>query len=571
MVISEVVYSGCAQGEIVVYSSDKIVRITPHELPGLMYARFSYNPTLIEHIKNVVGERYPGSFWDAPRKAWVVSKDHLPAIMAKAERMGCTVNLTEETYSGIDFHPLPEFTEYQKRAIKKLSTQRALLLQWEMGIGKTALAICAADQIPGICLVVAPQNVLFQWEEQIARWSSNKNLESIHRIGINKDEVPDDLARIKFVLVSYGMIHKLPPTINPTLIVYDELHYLIHKASNRSKLCKDVSLKFPHAYRLGLTATPISSQLYNVHQQLDILCPHRYGTYYQWVTFYHKTDCNGYEGALQIHGLREDHFDDLIQRLSQICDIATKSDASGNLPDVNWAQQSLGEASISSTAFTLQNWKKEQQKLALERATKVAEFATVQQKQLEAEYPDEQSRPKTIFITYLRRTAYALGDLLGCDVVTGELPSKKRLSILSKSKLVVATLRSINEGIELPQFTRIYVVESFPVPLYMTQVLARFIRFGQKVTVFVTFLAFCNTSDEIIPMKLLSRLQEQSKIVPENVLQRDLRNLLTGVGDDDTFLKELCSSLQATGRSTIDDSDWDFEYDDSDEDTIIRD
>ena len=59
--------------------------------------------------------------------------------------------------------------------------------------------------------------------------------------------------------------------------------------------------------------------------------------------------------------------------------------------------------------------------------------------------------------------------------------------------------------------------------------------------------------------------------VPENVLQRDLRNLLTGAGDDDTFLKELCSSLQATGRSTIDDSDWDFEYDDSDEDTIIRD
>lgn len=527
----------------------KEILLTPHALPGLLVIRAPYNASLIEHLKNVEGDRYPGSHWDTASRAWVIAKEHLPFFREKAQRLGFL--LTERLSPlEITFQGRPDFTSYQNRALDRLSTQRALFLQWEMGLGKTATAICAAEQIPGVCLVIAPQNVLSHWEEQIAKWSSPGAEPSILKIVASK-KAPDTFETLpKFVLTSYGMIHKIPSAIAPALIVFDEMHYLIHGDSARSKKCRDFSLRFPHAYRLGLSATPVSSQIHNIYQQLDVLCPHRYGTWFQWVTFYHNTDHDGYEGALQVHGVRKDRFSHLLLRLEQIYDVATKSDAADRLPSVAWQRKSLGAASRASTALNLSNWKNEQQKLAFERASKVREVVS------------PPAEGKVIFITYLRKTCQMLSEMYECPSITGELPSTKRLSLLRNTDIAVATLRSINEGIELPEFTTVYVVESFPVPLYMTQVLARFVRFGQTAPVSITFLEFTNTSDEIIAQKLVTRIQEQSKLINQNSLQSQLQNTLTISTKSEDFLTELKDALATGAEEVSAASDWDYDYTD---------
>lgn len=535
----------------------KILTVTPCALPGLLTLRFPYNPALIEHVKNVTGERYPGSSWNSTNKVWTVAQDHLEWVVSRAQRMGFEIVEAKDAATHIDLHPHERFTDYQIRALERLSRQRALLLQWEMGLGKTATAICAADQISGKCLVVAPSNVLSQWETQINLWSQLSKDHLFYTVKANS-KFDDDFERAKFVLISYGMLQHLPPMPNLSFLVFDELHYLIHKQSNRSVACRELSLAYPHAYRLGLTATPISSQLYNIHQQLDILCPGRYGTYYQWVTFYHVVDHDGYEGALQIHGLREDRFDDLVRRMTDISDVVTKADAVDRMPPTNWSQEILCNVSTPSTAFSLKNWKVEQQKLSSERAFNVVKFATLQQQRLQAEFKDLEQRPRTLFLTYLRKTCYELAELLNCAAITGELPPKKRLQILRESKLAVVTLRSINEGIELPEFTRIFVVESFPVPLYMAQVLARFVRFGQKNPVYITFLTLGNTSDEIIQQRLLTRLEEQSKLIRTGGLQQDLHNLLAQDENDESFLVDLKKVLTS---ESADSDKWDCEFD----------
>ena len=116
-------------------------------------------------------------------------------------------------------------------------------------------------------------------------------------------------------------------------------------------------------------------------------------------------------------------------------------------------------------------------------------------------------------------------------------------------------MRSINEGLDLRRYTRVYMLESYPVPRYVTQVLGRFVRLYAKDAVEVYFCKLSGSSDDIVTNKLLQRMSEQSTIVRQGKVESGLSQLLTLDETSEDFLDE----LRAAADSWQDDDpeDWD--------------
>ena len=461
----------------------------------------------------------------AAERAWYVPRSGLCAVAQDAERNG--YEFLRADLRPMPLPPLPaDLLPHQVEAITLALTNRVVLCQWDTGTGKTRTALEIARTAGKHTLIVAPRAVVPVWLEQAARWGYPAPVEI--RSG---RKVPSEQPHT--LLTSYGSVGRIPEQWRFDCLVLDELHYAIHAKSMRSRALLSIMLANRQAVRVGLTATPVSASMTDLHNQLHVLCPHRWGTWYQWVARYHQHDHDGYEGALRVGPVRQDLLADMLAEIGDVIHVAGHADVAHALPNITWEIVSRNVGTRTTMPPSLTSWRAEQTVLSSERSAHAVAVA----KDL------HQLGKSVAVVTYLRETADSIGTALGWPVVDGSMPAHKRAKLLSKAEPVVLTMMSCTEGLDLRAYTDPLIVEAYPVPRYMEQIIGRFCRLYATAPVTVRWLQLTGTSDDIIAARLVDRLQEQAAIMRGNKLRTGLAALLSHDYSSDAWLQELNAQL----------------------------
>lgn len=153
----------------------------------------------------------------------------------------------------------------------------------EVGTGKTRPSILTyyVRKVRGRaskCLIVCTAGTLYNWEDEIKMASST--LTSVVLYGrsymdrVNKLKVDAD-----FYIVNYDYIEKMEEElleIQADILIVDELTYVKHHNTQRSKALRNVCKNIP--YRIGLTGTFITNTPMDAFGEMLIIDPTLFGT-----------------------------------------------------------------------------------------------------------------------------------------------------------------------------------------------------------------------------------------------------------------------------------------------------
>lgn len=281
------------------------MKVYPTPYPRLI--RLPYSHSEVKEKKLVNGQRYPGITWCEPLKAWTQEAENVEGKM----------------------HPLDGLYDYQAKAAQEWYRDSYKLWWWPVGVGKTHTSLEALlrmdFRLPA--LVVCPPIMLPTWKAAC----------KTRGIAIGNLKNPEDpLAPIN--LTTYD---SCPVREGYGTIIWDEIHYLSHPKTKRWERHFYLSELNPGAYKLGLSGTPVSTSLTNLWAQLQIIAPWRWGTYWQWVMYYHHCTEDGFEGALRIHGLKSDPEirADFQERIANVTNLVTPAEYEHLLPPATWSLQ----------------------------------------------------------------------------------------------------------------------------------------------------------------------------------------------------------------------------------------
>jgi SWI/SNF-related matrix-associated actin-dependent regulator 1 of chromatin subfamily A len=210
-------------------------------------------------------------------------------------------------------HPFP----FQELAIDWLASRRVAILALEMGLGKTGVAIRAADQL-GLrkILVICPAVAITNWIREFALWQQMGR--TVGGVYHSKDRPGTDVVIVNYDKISRNSVADL---VNQKwdLIVCDESHALKSQVAARTKRIygklnsplgdpRRGGLVSQAAYCWGLTATPIPNHLGEIWTHIRALAPQllplgptgRPANYWQFVDRY--CECRDTPFGIQILG-----------------------------------------------------------------------------------------------------------------------------------------------------------------------------------------------------------------------------------------------------------------------------
>ena len=170
---------------------------------------------------------------------------------------------------------------YQEDAIAKLLARpdRRLILAWDPGAGKTRGAIEVAKALGATrILVVASALARPVWKAEFAKWTPEQPAHTI-RFGIDRKNLTkaqtaerEAAYAAPVQVVSYALLKNLGGD-ERGLLVLDEVHALRNPLSKQSRMVKAFCRAHPNMPILALSATPIPSDVGNLWNLVDTLCP----------------------------------------------------------------------------------------------------------------------------------------------------------------------------------------------------------------------------------------------------------------------------------------------------------
>lgn len=451
--------------------------------------------------------------------------------------------------------------EYQRDGAMWLGSMLARygagLLADEMGIGKSAQAIAAADPLPGKVLVIAPAIVVPHWEAQITRWALHFGVESdFGEPPANTTRKPRRLEwaepQKRWHVTSYELAAKRGELGEFATIVLDEIQYLKNASTPRTRKLRDAFSTCAQRPRLiGLSGTPMTVRPRDLWSVLDTLFPGRWGSFWQ----FSKRYCGGH--YKEIPGLPRSVWDcdgrshegELATRLSHYMLRRTKADVALELPprervmlecelppaaarDFEAARIALAGARDSQSLARL---------LSSTEDHKIDAAVSLAQEILEAG-----GRP--LLFTTRRSTAKELAIRLCCPHVDGETPTESRRStLLAGTGPGVATIQSVTTGIDLTEFTSAIFVGLDWVPSTLLQAEARIHRIGQQRNTTIYYLIGIGTADEAVRERVIERLETAGALLGGDVGD-GMGEMLRG-GNEEQLLQDLISAIAGAAEA----------------------
>jgi superfamily II DNA or RNA helicase len=181
----------------------------------------------------------------------------------------------------LDFHhnyPLPqsfvgELRQYQQLGYNWLrlldEINLGACLADEMGLGKTIQALCLLqwlkEQNRGINLLVVPTSLVFNWQQEIAKFCPDLKLYT--HLGADRAKSCEDLGSPDILLTSYAILRRdkeIFSSMNFDYFILDEAQNIKNPQSDITKVCLSISAK----HFLTLTGTPLENSLTDLWSQV---------------------------------------------------------------------------------------------------------------------------------------------------------------------------------------------------------------------------------------------------------------------------------------------------------------
>ncbi|MFT3751612.1 MAG: SNF2-related protein [Paludibacter sp.] len=139
----------------------------------------------------------------------------------------------------------------------------------DMGLGKTIQTLCLLqwlkEQNWGINMLVVPTSLLYNWEQEAAKFTPGLNMH-VHA-GNQRSKNPDDFKEVDILLTSYGVLRRdkhILSAIPFNYVILDEAQAIKNPQSDTTQVC--LSLRARRF--LTLTGTPLENSLTDLWSQV---------------------------------------------------------------------------------------------------------------------------------------------------------------------------------------------------------------------------------------------------------------------------------------------------------------
>ena len=481
------------------------------------------------HLEPLI-RTWPGSRKDTHRRTWHIDEAFLPGLGISWE------------YPTIPVTQLTQARPYQITGIQRAAERGRWIFNFEMGLGKTMACLMALKALD--CkrvLVVCPAMVRSTWQDEFAKWWPEHG--AVHLRCTGNEKWPGITT-----ITSYELLEPRGVDLCDALVL-DEIHYVGNFKAGRSQMVAQACDIMDDKPIFGLTGTAITNDPKTLWHQLQCLWPYRFGPD-EWAFL--KRYCNVDETryGLDIHGLNEDNAEELRHRLTFCMHRVTTEDAGKWLPPLDVQAVRITNKVPTSYRELLADFT--DSKMA-HREKLMGDLCRAGAKKLEAVVDlVKETRAggvdKIIVLCQFKDTAAELTELLldadfeEAEMISGNIPADKRIARLKylaqqPTACVVATMQSIEVGIDLTAFNNPIFAELNWRPATMTQVLKRFHRLSGNKPVLAKVVLLDGTLDEVILQSLQEKLKDINKVIKAGGAEEAIEKLTTDT--DENFMEKL--------------------------------
>lgn len=531
--------------------------------------------------------RIDGRKWNSKIKVWEIPQEQ---IISLVELVGGTKNViaddkTKEIYkkeierkkdlneirsredSDLNIPLLIDPYPYQKVAVEFVDRAggRAMIAD-DMGVGKSAEALCYSEYKKRKTLIVCPKSVVVNWSREIKKFTGKPSC-------VWTTTGTEGHKNCSYHIINYDIVDRYIKDLNKCkfdLMVCDEATALKNRRTKRAKSVLGSwkeRRKYPGIKTkdvIFLTGTPILNRPTEAYSLLSFLDKNRFNNFYQFV--------QRYGGAW---GIEERNLDELHERTKDLIIRRTKEEILPELP-----RKQRNDLYIEMTKEDRAEYRKRLEELfaAWNKAGKpsATEMPRIQsflyEKKMERtiEMVDElleHGRGILIFSVYidpLKKLKEHYGDKAA--LLYGAMSDSERQESIDRltkgdSKVGLFSIGAGSMGIDGLQYSMdmVLFLNMWWTPAIHQQAEDRLLRIGQSNKVQVYYMLCENTIDEYMKELLDTKLEVIEKVV-------DGRTITAGTANK-SFFKEFVKKLQEDYYNDLQNVDTDV-FIDVDEDDL---
>lgn len=373
--------------------------------------------------------------------------------------------------------------EYQRDAVAFHLKAGYSICAFQMGLGKTVVALAMAVATKSETLIVCPAFLIPNWKEEINKFTDSPN---------------------KFTLVSYSSLKKVKDKFEKfNLVICDEVHYAKHLTAKRTQLLHELIRVHRPKYFIGLSGTPVQNRVPEFYSLLK-LCS--YGNKYPAFKKYSGSDwvfnmkfCNKKQFAItrQIRGEMKTIQITRWEGMRNLADLKLllkpvynrkKDDGSLNLPSMQFHKIQMSEKSKMDVQLE-KAWEIYEGAKGDNPAASSSKAVNALAK-IDFTYEFvmdriEEAEKFIIFTDHVQAGVELKAKFGGsAELITGSVPADIRHQLVTKLnsgeiKILISTIGSLKEGANIVGVNHM-VFNDFPwVWAVMHQVIKRMHRIGQ--------------------------------------------------------------------------------------------
>ena len=456
--------------------------------------------------------------------------------------LGLVRHFVGQTSAAALWQPARPAYGYQADAALDIVVNRTKLLAFDMGCGKTGVAIQAAETVRQQrggrepVVIIAPLFTRATWRNELLAMGAIQDASELCCLASRNFDDDMALRSAKYVFCHYDVVAAWWSKINlrkPCFVVVDEGHWIKNGRAARSNGTMMVAGTAP--YRVILTGTPMSNRPGDLWHLLSVLTnPFAFGSPNDFRIRYAGAEFNG-------HGYADTgptHTDELQERLATLYVRKTAEDVGLNLPpltrrfieidaesplsqheamtpaEMHSLVQAVQDNRVAEVLPLLTALRKETSALKLSHTVQVAADAIEQGE-------------KVVIFTWQRATAEKIAAKLSKKqatvfCITGADDMDVRDNMVAEfqaggADAIVATLGALREGVTL-HAARIVIMHDLDwVPASLRQAERRVLRIGQHRPCVSMWMLCRKSVDMIFAAMVLRKLGSISATLGEAV------------------------------------------------------
>jgi len=238
-----------------------------------------YIPVYLKSDFNIVGLENPKYL--AKIKNWFIPKTPVNRKILQSKGLVKQIQAPKD-------NPIPDkllqmlpdtLYQVQKEALQYIYNRDGnTLLAYDMGLGKTAIALLYTKIVPRKTVIICQANMKLQWEKQISLWLGEKSTHTVY--GRRAYSLPE----AEYTIINYEILqyHKL----QCEQLIVDEVQFLSNPTAQQTKAFIKLALKTGRT--LALSGTPITRRPVQFFPILHVLMPDVFPKFY----YFTKKYCN---------------------------------------------------------------------------------------------------------------------------------------------------------------------------------------------------------------------------------------------------------------------------------------